>query len=212
MSRRALIVTAVQSEAKAIGKPTGTVVVAGGIGRTNAAIATTTSILTDGLFDWVINTGVAGALPDSNLEIGDVVIANKCVYAEEGLMTPDGFQTMDEIGFDLGNFKQNEVPVDSWMLDRLRSIGIVGGIATVATCSGTDEHAQLIQKRTGCICEAMEGAAVVHTANRHGAQAIELRVISNTTGDRDSQLWNIELALKNLGVAVQSAVTALWAK
>jgi futalosine hydrolase len=212
MSRRILIVTAVQSEAKAIGKPTGTFVVVGGIGKTNAAITTTTSILTDGPFEWIINAGVAGALPDSNLKIGDAVIANKCVYAEEGLITPDGFQTMDEIGFDLGNFKQNEVPVDPWMLNRLRAIGTVGGIATVATCSGTDEHSQLNQKRTGCICEAMEGAAVVHTANRLGAKAIELRVISNTTGDRDSQQWNIELALKNLGVAVQGAITALWAK
>jgi futalosine hydrolase len=200
----------VQAEANAIGKPKGTFVIAGGIGRTNAAITTTTSILTDGPFEWIINAGVAGALPESNLHIGDAVIANKCVYAEEGLITPDGFQTIDEIGFDLGNFKQNEVPVDPWMLDRLHTIGTVGGIATVATCSGTNEHAQLNKKRTGCICEAMEGAAVVHTANRLGAKAIELRVISNTTGDRDSQQWNIKLALKNLENTVRQAITALW--
>lgn len=212
MSRRILIVTAVQAEAAAIGEPKGALVIAGGIGRTNAAIATTTSILTDGPFEWVINAGVAGALPKSGLNIGDAVVANKCVYAEEGLIAPDGFQTIDEMGFSLGNFKKNKPPVDSCMLKCLQSLGTVGGIATVATCSGTNEHAELVLDRTGCICEAMEGAAVVHTANRLGAKAIELRVISNTTGDRDSQQWNIELALKNLGVAVQGAITALWAK
>ena len=37
MARRILIVTAVQAEADAIGKPKGTLVIAGGIGRTNQA-------------------------------------------------------------------------------------------------------------------------------------------------------------------------------
>ena len=212
MSRKILIVTAVQAEVDAIGKPCGTFVVAGGIGRTNAAIATTASILTDGPFEWVINAGVAGALPESNLNLGDVVIANKSVYFEEGLLTPNGFQTIDEMGFSLGEFVNNEVPGDPWMIERLRSTGTVAPIATVATCSGTNAQAQLVRNRTSCVCEAMEGAAVVHTANRLGAHAIEIRAISNTTGTRDSQEWNIDLALKNLGVAVNKVITTLWAE
>jgi len=209
MSRRILIVTAVQAEAEAIGKPRGTFVVAGGIGRVNAATTTTSSILTDGPFEWIINAGVAGSLPGSNLEIGDIVIADKCVYAEEGLVTPSGFKDMREMGFSLGDFEGNTVPVDCWMSERLSSIGVVGSIATVATCSGTDEQASLIQHRTGCVCEAMEGAAVVHTANRLGTPTIEIRSISNTTGDRDAQKWNIDLALSNLGVAIGRAITLL---
>ena len=55
----------------------------------------------------------------------------------------------------------------------------------------------------------MEGAAVVHTANRLGAPAIEIRSISNTTGERDAQQWNIDLALSNLGVAINKAITVL---
>jgi len=209
MSRRILIVTAVQAEADAIGRPNGTFVVSSGIGRTNAAAATTAAILSDGPFTWVISAGVAGALPKSNLSIGDIVVADKCVYFEEGLQTTDGFQNITEMGFSLGNFKGNEVPVDSWMLEQLGSLGIVAPIATVATCSGTDEHAILVQKRTRCVCEAMEGAAVVHAANKVSSPAIEIRSISNTTGNRDSQEWNIELALKNLGDAVHSSINAL---
>jgi futalosine hydrolase len=104
MARRILIITAVQAEADVIGRPNGTFVVAGGIGRTNAAAATTAAILSDGPFSWVINAGVAGALPESSLSLGDIVVANKCVYAEEGLESPDGFQNMDQMGFSLGNF------------------------------------------------------------------------------------------------------------
>ena len=210
MSRRVLIITAVQAEADAIGRPSGTFVVAGGIGRTNAAAATTAAILSDGPFAWVMSAGIAGALPNSGLRIGEIVIANKCVYAEEGLMTPDGFQDMKQMGFSLGNFDGNTVPVDAWMLEQLSPLGTVGAIATVATCSGTDERAKLVEERTSCICEAMEGAAVVHAANRVSASGIEIRSISNRTGDRDKQEWDIELALNTLGQVVNSAITALW--
>ena len=210
MARRILIVTAVQDEADAIGRPSGTFVVAGGIGKTNAAAATTASILSDGPFTWVISAGVAGAFSGSNLSLGDIVVANRCVYAEEGLQTPDGFQNIAEMGFSLGNFEGNEVPVDNRMLERLSGIGTVAPIATVGTCSGTDAQAILVQERTRCVCEAMEGAAVVHAANRVGAPAIEIRAISNTTGNRDAQEWNLELALQNLGKAVKKTINDLW--
>jgi futalosine hydrolase len=212
MSRRILIITAVQAEADAIGRPSGTFVVAGGIGRTNAAAATTSAVLSDGPFQWIINAGLAGALPESGLSIGDIVVAKKCVYFEEGLLTPDGFQNIEEMGFSLGNFLGNEVPVDSWMLERLSEIGKVAPVATVATCSGTNEQAELVQKRTSCLCEAMEGAAVVHAANRLSAPAIEIRAISNTTGDRNNQEWDIKLALDNLGKAVNDSINALWSE
>ena len=158
MTPRILIVTAVQGEADAIGNPNDTFIVSGGIGRTNAAVSTTTSILSNGPFSWVISAGIAGALPESNLQIGDIVIANKCVYAEEGLQTPDGFQNMQEMGFSLGDFDGNDVPVDQDMLERIGKIGVIGSIATVATCSGTDKQAKLLKHRTQCLCEAMEGA------------------------------------------------------
>ena len=209
MARRILIVTAVQQEADAIGFSDSAYVVAGGIGRTNAAVATTTAIHNEGSFDFVISAGVAGSLPNGNLSIGDVVVASSCVYMEEGLVTPDGFQDMDAMGFSLGDFTGNTVPVDATLLSRLGEIGITGSIATVATCSGTDEQASLVAERTGCVCEAMEGAAVVHAARIAGLPASEIRVISNTTGNREAQKWDLHLALESLRVAVHTAVTAL---
>jgi futalosine hydrolase len=81
----------------------------------------------------------------------------------------------------------------------------------VATCSGTDAAAHAVRTRTGAMAEAMEGAAVVHAARRAGVPAIEIRSISNTTGDRAKQQWNIAAAFAALG-AVGDSIAAWSAR
>lgn len=201
---RLLIITSVAKEAEALGDIGATIIISG-VGRTNAAAATTEALLTRGPFDGVICAGIAGALPGSGLAIGDVVIASSCVYAEEGVITPTGFQTMADIGFALGDFAGNAVPVSDVMLGAAGDLRI-GAIATVATCSGTDDAAREVALRTGAIAEAMEGAAVVHAARRLGVPAIELRAISNFAGDRANQQWNINAALQALRNAINPYV------
>ena len=56
--------------------------------------ATTQAILDEGPFDAVLSAGVAGSLPGGGLDIGDVILAKRCVYAEEGLITERGFEGM----------------------------------------------------------------------------------------------------------------------
>ncbi len=209
---RVLVVTSVPAEAKAIGDGAGAaVVIISGIGRANAAAATTEAIVRDGPFDAVVNAGIAGMLPGSGLDLGEVVVASQCVYAEEGLITPSGFAGVEALGFALGDFPGNAVPVDEGLLARLSQRWPAGPIATVATCSGTDDAAAAITQRTKAIAEAMEGAAVVHAARRLSVPAIELRSISNTTGDRDRQRWDLPRALAALGDAVPRALAALGA-
>ncbi len=190
-----LLITAVDAEAAAlVDVPDATIVVAG-IGRVNAAAATTQAILEHGPFEAVCSVGVAGALPGAELQLGETIVAEACIYAEEGLQTPDAFLDMQAMGFPLGDFTGNRVPVDPGLLGRLQGHAPTGLIATVATCSGSDLQAQLISRRTRAIAEAMEGAAVVHAARRLHLPAIELRTISNTTGDRDRQHWDLPGAL-----------------
>ena len=81
--------------------------------------------------------------------------------------------------------------------------------STVATCSGSDAAAAEVARRTGAIAEAMEGAAVVHAARRLATPAIELRAISNTTGDRAAQVWDLPSALQSLGRAMRRALPLL---
>ncbi len=206
---RLLIVTSVRAEAEAIGSLDGARVVVAGIGRVNAAAATTEALLRDRPFDAVLNAGVAGALPGSALKIGDTVVASRCVYAEEGMITPAGFAGMSRMGFSLGDFEGNAVPVDERLLSMVSPHFRTGPIATVATCSGTDAAAAEIARRCGALAEAMEGAAVVHAARRLGVPAIELRTISNTTGDRDRQVWDLRRGLDSLGPSVRAAIEAV---
>lgn len=200
---RLLIVTSVQAEAEAIGPIDDARLVVSGIGRTNAAAATTEAIIRDGPFDLVICAGVGGVLPEGGLLIAETIVATSCVYFEEGVMTPGGFEDIAAMGFALGDFEGNVVPVDTDALSRLGDHFRRGPIATVATCSGSDEAAREVVRRTGAVAEAMEGAAVVHAAHRLGVGALELRTISNTTGNRPQQVWRLDDALAALGPAVR---------
>lgn len=204
--KRILVIVAVEAERTALGArclaaPEVHVVVAG-IGRTNAAAATAEALTearaTGAPFAAVISTGIAGALPGSNLALGTVIVADACVYAEEGIALPEGQGDMRVLGFPLGDFEGNRVPVDGVLLMAFRALGPACAIATVATCSGTDAAALSVRTRTGAMAEAMEGAAVVHAARRVGVPSLEIRSISNTTGDRATQRWDIAAAFTAL--------------
>jgi futalosine hydrolase len=218
-TKRTLVIVAVEAERAALGaaclaSPAVRVVVAG-IGRTNAAAATAEALAEARAagtpFAAVVSAGIAGALPGSNLAIGTVIVADACIYAEEGIALPEGQGDMRVLGFPLGDFEGNRVPVDGALVSAFRSLGPVCEIATVATCSGTDAAAHAVRMRTGAMAEAMEGAAVVHAARRAGVPAIEIRSISNTTGDRPKQQWNIAAAFAALG-AVGDSIAAWSAR
>jgi futalosine hydrolase len=112
---------------------------------------------------------------------------------------------MSALGFPLGPFPGNRAPASPAVLAGLRGVvNHVGPIATVATCSGTAAAADEVRRRTGAIAEAMEGAAVVSTAVKLGVLAGELRAVSNTTGDRASQQWDLDAAIRALAAALRA--------
>lgn len=214
---RILVIVAVEAERTALpacrASPHVLVEVAG-IGRTNAAAACAARLAEasgrGAPFAAVLSVGIAGALPGSGLGPGDVVVADACAYAEEGIALPDGHADVRALGFPLGDFEGNRVPVDPALLAALAHLGTVGTVATVATCSGTDVAAGSVRARTGAVAEAMEGAAAVHAARRAGTPGIEVRAVSNTTGDRAAQRWDVQAALRALG-PVDRAIAALAA-
>lgn len=173
-----------------------------GIGKSNAAGAVARA-LDPASHRAVISTGVAGALPGSGLAPGASVLAPRSTFADEGLESPDGFLDCAALGFPLGTPAQADgsaVHADPALLAALSPLADVqADIATVSTCSGTDALARRVRGRTGAAAEAMEGAAVGLVAARLAVPFAELRVISNTTGDRAAQAWNLPGALDALG-------------
>src|SRR5204863_9925686 len=94
-----LIVTSVAAEADAIGPIEGVNTIISGVGRTNAAAATTEAIVRSRVkIDAVLNAGVAGALPGSNLKIGDCLPASSCIYHEAGVFCAGGCRTIASSG------------------------------------------------------------------------------------------------------------------
>ncbi len=136
-----------------------------GVGKSNAAGALS-HLLDTRRHGAVLSVGVGGTY--GKHAVKTVVLANTCVYADEGVQTPDRFIDLSELGFpptDLGM----QFPTDPRLLEALKPIAdAVGVIATVSTCSGTDALAAKRAARTGAIAESMEGAAVAHAAYRLG--------------------------------------------
>jgi futalosine hydrolase len=176
-----------------------------GVGKVNAAACTALLIrgAPPGAIGCVLSVGIAGALPVADAPgIGQSVAATASVFADEGVRTPEGFLTCEQLGFPLWGPE----PADPRWIGRCASLReVLGGactrrgiIATVSACSGTDRSAAEIAERTGAVAEGMEGAGVVLVAQRLGVHGGEVRAISNTTGDRTRQRWDVRAGLEEL--------------
>ena len=175
-----------------------------GIGKINAAAATAV-LIERHMPKLFINTGCAGAFPESCLAVGDLALASVEICADEGVLTPAGWISYGGIGIPAverkGKRYFNEFPLSLSAAERAVRLAAALGIPlirgkflTVSTCSGTAERGQELHERFGAICENMEGAAVAQVALRYGVDCLEVRGVSNLVEDRDLARWNIPLA------------------
>lgn len=196
-----------------------------GMGKTNAAHAAT--ILLEGFSPKIlILLGVGGAYPSAGLAVGDVVVAEKEVYGDEGVMVKNTFHGTEFIGIPLlkkGRKKYfNEFRLDTTLVKKALEAtqritrhapramkGRAGTFVTVSTCTGTGEKALELEKRFCALCENMEGASVAHVCAMYGIPVIEIRGISNIVGERDKDKWDIRLAAANCQETVKELLKDL---
>ncbi len=188
-----------------------------GMGKTNAA-HTATLLMEKFTPSCVINFGIGGSYPSSGLKVGDIAVAEKEVYADEGVLLKDGFHGLDLIGIPLlkkGRRKYfNEFPLDRHLVEKaVRAAQLVthhsslvtvkkGTFLTLSACTGTRKRAGELVSKFGPLCENMEGAAIAHICSLYGIPFVEIRGISNIVEDRDIKKWNIKLAAENCQKAV----------
>ena len=188
-----------------------------GIGQANTA-QTMTAVLEQGPPGLVVLCGCAGAYRGTGLKVGDVAVATEEVYADLGLLTPAGWEGLEETGIPLmetggapsyGRFILTDAFNDA--LAKAASDAVLeppagsgerpgvhfGVFLTVSTVSGTAERGDTLHKRFGGICENMEGAAAAQVAAHYGSPLIEVRGISNMVEDRDRERWDITAASAN---------------
>jgi len=177
-----------------------------GIGEVNAA-HTATVMVENYPVDKIINMGVGGAYPGSGLGPGDVAVASKEIFGDDGVITSKGWKDMKEIGIPVlrkGRKKYfNEFPLSSpsqafFKAQGNREIKIRSGIfITVGSATGTKKRAKELEKRFGGICENMEGAAIAQVCTIYGIPMFEVRGISNIVGIRDKRRWRLKEASEN---------------
>lgn len=187
------------------------VYIASGIGKTNASCGTT--ILIERFSPSIIvNFGVGGAYPSSCLKRGDIAVAEKEIYGDEGVSLNDGFHTAEVIGIPFfikaGKRYFNEFQLDKRLFKMAVRISRItcytshitvksGPFLTISTCTGTLKRAKELEKKFHAICENMEGAAVAHVCISYGIPVVEIRGISNIVEDRDMKQWDIRMAAEN---------------
>ena len=193
------------------------VVMAAGMGKTNAAHALT-ALLETRPVRGVVNFGVGGAYAGSGLAAGDVALASAAVYGDEGVLAPDGWMSTEGIGIPLverGDERlYNTFPLDAARVEAARAAVAaagfrvaVGPVVTVSCCSGTAARGAELAARFGAVAEGMEGAALAHVAALYGVPFLEVRGISNPVEDRDLSRWRLHEG----AAAAQEAVRALVA-
>lgn len=203
-----------------------------GIGKVNAAHSAT-ALLENLRIRYVVNIGVGGAYPEAGLNIGDIAIAAKEIYGDEGVITSKGWRDTKEIGIPFvraGKKKYfNEFPMDMELTKKtVRSLIAPhpephgsghqasritqiksGNFVTVSTTTGTHKKASELERRFNAICENMEGAAIAHVCTIYGIHMLEVRGISNIAGIRDKRKWDLKLASGNCQKAVLKIIKTI---
>src|SRR3954470_4790041 len=119
----ALVLAATALEAALIKSP-GVDVVITGIGAVNAAHALTQYLTTNRAPSLVIQTGIAGAFVPAKIDVGSVLLADTEIYGDLGVLTPDGWRPMEEIGIPLiaasasSDARFNYFPLDTALVER----------------------------------------------------------------------------------------------
>lgn len=188
----------------------GDAIVVCGVGKAGGAGATAACVVRERP-KLVVSAGVGGAL-DLRIGLGEVVVGGRSVDGDEGVQTPGGFEGVASMGFPPGPGGRVWYEPPAVVRGVFERAGCsVGTMVTVSTCSGTEVFRREVVARTGGAVEAMEGAAVLRAAAHLGVAGVEVRAISNTTGDRAGQRWDLDGALGALSGVVGRAREGLGA-
>lgn len=158
-----------------------------------------TKILNKLTFDLIINLGICGSF-DENIPIGTVVNVHSEQWGDLGTETATaGFSDIFEMGLSDPNLppyqKGTLLNQHTALFDFLP---LVHGL-TVNKVHGFKTSIELVrQKYPNAQVESMEGAGFFYVCLLEGVNFLQIRAVSNYVEPRNTEAWNIPLALKNL--------------
>lgn len=166
---------------------------------------------------FLINTGIAGAYPDSGMKPGDIAIGKSEVYGDVGMELPSlndnsmpGFQHLGQTDF--GCWYKQCLPL-AWrhvpIINSRAYQCLPGAGCSVNVCTGTHATALRRQSQWGAAFETMEGAAAAHAGWLYQIPVVEIRAISNMADNRNITSGSIKNALSSLTQYLES-VKGIW--
>ena len=166
-----------------------------GVGMMNTCLNLVNK-LSDTNYDLVINMGVAGSF-NSEIKIGDVVEVVEDIFSEIGFEDGDIFSEFTN--FEIKN---------TFVIEGRTNLKKVKGI-TVNTVHGNQNSIDEIVSRVNPDIESMEGASVFMVCNNFNVTCIQIRSISNKVEKRNTENWNLTLAIENLNSTVKQLISEL---
>ena len=119
--------------------------------------------------------------------------------------------SFSEIGFENGmefdNFSDFEI-TNTFKVEGKTNLQKVTGI-TVNTVHGNEDSIAKIVSRFNPDVESMEGAACFMVCERFEIPCIQIRAISNKVEKRNTESWNLDLAISNLNTEVEKIINSL---
>jgi futalosine hydrolase len=156
-------------------------------------------IITNTKFDFAFNFGIAGAFSKS-VKIGDVVNVDTDIISELGAENGPSFLKFDELNMGQSSLektiwkaKNNSEFSNEIIKKLLRAKGI-----TVNTVHGNNDSIKNVMQLFKPDVETMEGAVFLHICNTEKIKCAQIRSISNYVDERNTENWNIGLAIEKL--------------
>jgi len=213
MPLKILAVTATAAEASVLTITPGIefIPIVTGIGSVATAWAMTKHLSSGLIIDMAINIGIAGSY-DEEIQTGDVVLPVSDCFADAGIETKSGFLTLAEAGLqdpDAFPFKAGRIiSENSFVSQAIRILRPVNAV-TVNTATGSENNIRMISRKYHPDIETMEGASFFYICSMEKIPFIAIRAISNKVEPRDSEKWNIPLALENLSVKLKEVLLTI---
>ena len=150
--------------------------------------------------DLVLNIGIAGAYPNSGLELGAVAMARSEIFGDIGFELPDdpGFRFVGCAPFGAYYRKATMLLAADFRHEPAGNPCAETDACTVNACTGTLRTGLMRERLFSVGMESMEGAAVALACDAAGIPACEVRAISNIAAERNVRSDNVQVALERL--------------
>ena len=160
-------------------------------------------------YDLVIQAGIAGSF-SKKIKNGEVVVVEQDAFADLGAEDNKTFKTI----FQLRLADENEFPFSNGRL--INTSGILSAVplkkvqaVTINTITGRKKQIKYLKKICKAGIETMEGAAFHFVCLQENIPFLQLRGISNRTGERNKAKWDIKEAVKNVNAELIKLVDSI---